>query len=75
MEPHAIQQTAQAVQQTAQTGDTLIPIIAAFFLAFTCLIKTMTEVYKIKRDRLKTKAERDQRFEALERKAAKDDSE
>lgn len=65
----------QTVQTVTQASDNLIPIIAAFFLAFTCLIKTMTEVYKIKRDRLKTKAERDQRFEALERKAAKDDSE
>lgn len=65
----------QAVQTVTQASDNLIPIIAAFFLAFTCLIKTMNEVYKIKRDRLKTKAERDQRFEALERKAANDDSE
>lgn len=64
---------AQAIQQATEATDKLIPIIAAFFLAFTCLIKTMTEVYKIKRDRLKTKAERDKRFEALERKAAKDD--
>lgn len=65
----------QTVQTVTQASDNLIPIIAAFFLAFTCLIKTMNEVYKIKRDRLKTKAERDQRFEALERKAAKDDTE
>lgn len=65
----------QTVQTVTQASDNLIPIVAAFFLAFTCLVKTMTEVYKIKRDRLKTKAERDQRFEALERKAAKDDSE
>lgn len=65
----------QTVQTVTQASDNLIPIIAAFFLAFTCLIKTMTEVYKIKRDRLKTKAERDKRFEALESKAAKDDSE
>lgn len=64
---------AQTIQQATEATDKLIPIIAAFFLAFTCLIKTMTEVYKIKRDRLKTKAERDKRFEALERKAAKDD--
>lgn len=64
----------QTVQTVTQASDNLIPIIAAFFLAFTCLIKTMTEVYKIKRDRLKTKAERDQRFESLERKAEKDDS-
>lgn len=65
----------QTIQAVTQASDNLIPIIAAFFIAFTCLIKTMTEVYKIKRDRLKTKAERDQRLEALERKAAKDDSE
>ena len=65
----------QTVQTVTQASDNLIPIVAAFFLAFTCLIKTMTEVYKIKRDRLKTKAERDKRFEALERKSAKDDSE
>lgn len=65
----------QTVQTVTQASDNLVPIIAAFFLAFTCLVKTMTEVYKIKRDRLKTKAERDQRFEALERKSAKDDSE
>lgn len=66
---------AQTMQAVTQASDNLVPIIAAFFLAFTCLIKTMTEVYKIKRDRLKTKAERDRRFEALERKAEKDDSE
>lgn len=63
----------QTIQQAKEATENLVPIIAAFFLAFTCLIKTMTEVYKIKRDRLKTKAERDKRFEALERKAAKDD--
>ena len=64
----------QTVQTVTQASDILIPIIAAFFLAFTCLVKTMTEVYKIKRDRLKTKAERDQRFEALEKnQAARDD--
>lgn len=57
----------QTIQAVTQASDNLIPIIAAFFLAFTCLIKTMTEVYKIKRDRLKTKAERDKRFEALEK--------
>ena len=66
---------AQTLHTVTQASDNLIPIIAAFFLAFTCLIKTMTEVYKIKRDRLKTKAERDKRFEALENKATKDDSE
>ena len=66
---------AQTLHTVTQASDNLIPIVAAFFLAFTCLIKTMTEVYKIKRDRLKTKAERDQRFEALENKATKDDSE
>lgn len=65
----------QTVQTVTQASDNLIPIVAAFFLAFTCLIKTMNEVYKIKRDRLKTKAERDKRFEALENKATKDDSE
>lgn len=65
----------QTVQTVTQASDNLIPIVAAFFLAFTCLVKTMTEVYKIKRDRLKTKAERDKRFEALENKATKDDSE
>ena len=65
----------QTVQTVTQSSDNLVPIIAAFFLAFTCLIKTMTEVYKIKRDRLKTKADRDKRFEALEQKYAKDDSE
>lgn len=65
----------QTVQTVTQASNNLIPIIAAFFLAFTCLIKTMTEVYKIKRDRLKTKADRDKRFEALEQKYAKDDSE
>lgn len=65
----------QTMQAVSQASDNLVPIIAAFFIAFTCLIKTMTEVYKIKRDRLKTKMERDKRFEALERKAEKDDSE
>lgn len=65
----------QTVQTVAKASDDLIPIIAAFFVAFTGLIKLWSEIYKIKRDRLKTKAERDQRFEALERKAAKDDSE
>lgn len=66
---------AQAIQQASEATDKLIPIIAAFFVAFTGLIKLWSEIYKIKRDRLKTKAERDQRFEDLERKAAKDDSE
>lgn len=65
MEPQAIQQAT----------DKLIPIIAAFFVAFTGLVKLWAEIYKIKRDRLKTKAERDKRFEALENKATKDDSE
>ena len=64
----------QTVQTVAKASDDLIPIIAAFFVAFTGLIKLWAEIYKIKRDRLKTKAERDQRFEALESKAAKDDS-
>ena len=35
-----------------------MPIIAAFLVAF--------EIYKIKRDRLKTKAERDKRLDAIE---------
>lgn len=65
----------QAVQTVAKASNDLIPIIAAFFVAFTGLVKLWAEIYKIKRDRLKTKAERDQRFEALERKAANDDSE
>lgn len=65
----------QAVQTVTQASDDLIPIIAAFFVAFTGLVKLWAEIYKIKRDRLKTKAERDQRFEALENKATKDDSE
>lgn len=68
MEPQTIQQTVQAVQHTAQTGDTLIPVIAAFFLAFTTFIKVLTEINKIKRDRLKTKDERDKRFNAIENK-------
>lgn len=62
-------------QTIANATDDLIPIIAAFFVAFTGLIKLWAEIYKIKRDRLKTKAERDQRFEALESKAKEDDSE
>lgn len=66
---------AQAIQQATEATDKLIPIIAAFFVAFTGLVKLWTEIYKIKRDRLKTKAERDKRFEALERKSTKDDSE
>ena len=65
----------QTVQTVANASNDLIPIIAAFFVAFTGLIKLWAEIYKIKRDRLKTKAERDQRFEALENKATKDDSE
>lgn len=65
----------QAIQQATEATDKLIPIIAAFFVAFTGLVKLWAEIYKIKRDRLKTKAERDQRFEALENKATKDDSE
>lgn len=65
----------QTVQTVAKASDDLIPIIAAFFVAFTGLIKLWAEIYKIKRDRLKTKAERDQRFEALENKATNDDSE
>ena len=66
---------AQTVQTVVTASDDLIPIIAAFFVAFTGLIKLWAEIYKIKRDRLKTKAERDQRFDALENKATKDDSE
>lgn len=62
------------IQQATEATDKLIPIIAAFFVAFTGLIKLWAEIYKIKRDRLKTKAERDQRFEALENKATKYDS-
>lgn len=65
---------AQTLQTVANASDDLIPIIAAFFVAFTGLIKLWSEIYKIKRDRLKTKAERDQRFEALENKSSKDDS-
>lgn len=65
----------QTVQTVTQASNDLIPIIAAFFVAFTGLVKLWAEIYKIKRDRLKTKAERDQRFEALENKATKDDSE
>lgn len=68
MEPHTIQQTAQAVQQTAQTGDVLIPVVAAFFLAFTTFIKVLTEINKIKRDRERTKLEREKRFNAIENK-------
>lgn len=64
MEPQTIQQTAQAVQ----TGDTLIPVIAAFFLAFTTFIKVLTEINKIKRDREKTKLDREKRFNAIENK-------
>ena len=65
---------AETVQTVAKASDDLIPIIAAFFVAFTGLIKLWAEIYKIKRDRLKTKAERDQRFEALEKnQAARDD--
>ena len=65
----------QTVQTVTQASNDLIPIIAAFFVAFTGLVKLWAEIYKIKRDRLKTKAERDQRFEALENKATKYDSE
>lgn len=65
----------QTIQQATEATDKLIPIIAAFFVAFTGLIKLWAEIYKIKRDRLKTKAERDQRFEALESKSTKNDSE
>lgn len=43
-----------------------MPIIAGFFVAFTGLVKLWAEIYKIKRDRLKTKAERDKRLDAIE---------
>lgn len=65
----------QTIQQAKEATDNLVPIIAAFFVAFTGLVKLWAEIYKIKRDRLKTKADRDKRFEALESKATKDDSE
>lgn len=65
----------QAIQQAAEATDKLIPIIAAFFVAFTGLVKLWSEIYKIKRDRLKTKAERDKRLDAIEDKIKKDSDE
>lgn len=56
----------QTIQQATEATDKLIPIIAAFFVAFTGLVKLWAEIYKIKRDRLKTKAERDKRLDAIE---------
>lgn len=57
----------QAIQQATEATDKLIPIIAAFFVAFTGLIKALTEVYKIKRSRMKTQKERDERFDKIEK--------
>lgn len=65
----------QVIQQAAEATDKLIPIIAAFFVAFTGLVKLWSEIYKIKRDRLKTKAERDKRLDAIEDKIKKDSDE
>ena len=65
----------QAIQQATEATDKLIPIIAAFFVAFTGLVKLWAEIYKIKRDRLKTKAERDKRLDAIEDKIKKDSDE
>lgn len=65
----------QAIQQATEATDKLIPIIAAFFVAFTGLVKLWSEIYKIKRDRLKTKAERDKRLDAIEDKIKKDSDE
>lgn len=65
----------QVIQQATEATDKLIPIIAAFFVAFTGLVKLWSEIYKIKRDRLKTKAERDKRLDAIEDKIKKDSDE
>lgn len=65
----------QAIQQATEATDKLIPIVAAFFVAFTGLLKLWAEIYKIKRDRLKTKAERDKRLDAIEDKIKKDSDE
>lgn len=65
----------QAIQQATEATDKLIPIIAAFFVAFTGLVKLWAEIYKIKRDRLKTKFERDKRLDAIEEKIKKDSDE
>ena len=56
----------QTIQQATEATDKLMPIIAGFFVAFTGLVKLWAEIYKIKRDRLKTKAERDKRLDAIE---------
>lgn len=65
----------QVIQQATEVTDKLIPIIAGFFVAFTGLVKLWAEIYKIKRDRLKTKAERDKRLDAIEDKIKKDSDE
>lgn len=65
----------QTIQTAAEASDKLIPIIAAFFVAFTGLIKLWAEIYKIKRDRLKTKAEREKRYQKIEHKIGLDTSE
>lgn len=65
----------QTIQTVVKASDDLIPIIAAFFVAFTGLIKLWAEIYKIKRDRIKTKAERDKRLDAIEDKIKKDSDE
>lgn len=65
----------ETVQTVAKASDDLIPIIAAFFVAFTGLIKLWAEIYKIKRDRLKTKAEREERYQKIEHKIGLDASE
>lgn len=65
----------QSLQQATEATDKLIPIIAAFFVAFTGLIKLWAEIYKIKRDRLKTKAEREKRYQKIEQKIGLDASE
>ena len=57
----------QTIQTAAEATDKLTPIIAAFFVAFTGLIKALTEVYKIKRARMKTQKERDERFDKIEK--------
>lgn len=65
----------QTIQQASEATDKLVPIIAAFFVAFTGLIKLWAEIYKIKRDRLKTKAEREKRYQKIEQKIGLDASE
>lgn len=59
---------AQTIQQTAQSGDNLVTIIAGFFIVFTTFIKVLTEIHKIKLAREKTKLERDKRFQIIEKK-------